>query len=336
LKTQRIIFSLFMALSLTSASAFAKPKNVTVPAGEAAMWKAHEGSAKDLDLFWGSGTAERRPIGPFTFLKENMNGTNAKIEVVDGRGQKWGVKFDDEPNSEVVGTRFLWAAGYRVEESYYVARGIVKNVTGLTRAKAFVDERTGEFTNARFKRKPGPETQSIDFTWGWDSNPFVGTKEFSGLQLANALIANSDTKVANNGVESVTNPNQTVTNWYMVSDLGGSFGGGKCGMGCSKWDARKFETTATTYLGGVVGDRLMLNYLGKEREFFQSVPVADARWFLETIGELSDKQLEDAFTAGVADTREQSISSSDQAMVKSFVRTMRTKIELLRSRVSGQ
>src|SRR6476646_8500561 len=45
------------------------------------------------DLIYGSGGKERMPHGPFTFVKEDMNGSNPKFDVRASDGVKWKVKM---------------------------------------------------------------------------------------------------------------------------------------------------------------------------------------------------------------------------------------------------
>src|ERR1700680_1254343 len=48
------------------------------------------------DLFYGPGGEKHQPHGPFTFVKEDLNGTNPKFDVRDADGVKWkGTRGDD-------------------------------------------------------------------------------------------------------------------------------------------------------------------------------------------------------------------------------------------------
>jgi hypothetical protein len=64
------------------------------------------------DLFYGSGGRKNVPTGPFTFLKEDLQGTNPKFDVVDSAGVHWKVKLGVEARPEVVASRIVWAAGF--------------------------------------------------------------------------------------------------------------------------------------------------------------------------------------------------------------------------------
>ena len=50
-----------------------------------------------------------------------MNGTSPKLKVKDAQGVEWKVKMGAEPQAETAATRFLWAAGYFVDEDYFQA-----------------------------------------------------------------------------------------------------------------------------------------------------------------------------------------------------------------------
>lgn len=58
------------------------------------------------NLVFGSGGEDHRPHGPFTFVAEDMEGTNPKMDVRDQDGVKWKVKLGPEARPEVAATRF--------------------------------------------------------------------------------------------------------------------------------------------------------------------------------------------------------------------------------------
>ena len=80
-------------------------------------------SAADIrseNLFYGPGGKEHEPHGPFTFVKEDLNGTNPKYDVRDQDGVKWKIKLGAEARPETVATRFVWAVGYHADEDYFL------------------------------------------------------------------------------------------------------------------------------------------------------------------------------------------------------------------------
>ncbi len=68
---------------------------------------------------WAGRRTRRTPTGTFTFDKEDLAQTSPKVWVTDGQGVAWKVKLGAEPQAETAATRFLWAAGYFVDEDYY-------------------------------------------------------------------------------------------------------------------------------------------------------------------------------------------------------------------------
>src|SRR5437870_5683957 len=63
------------------------------------------------DWIWGPGGQERVPAQPFQFVKENLGGTNPKVNVHDARGALWIVKFGGEVHTDVFNARLLQAVG---------------------------------------------------------------------------------------------------------------------------------------------------------------------------------------------------------------------------------
>ncbi|MCC6744910.1 MAG: hypothetical protein IT175_13710, partial [Acidobacteria bacterium] len=168
------------------------PSNAPTTTGTPIMW-ADRGDIASLDLIHGIGSPESMPKAPFTFVKEDVSGTNPKIRVQDANGVTWNMKFDEEVHAEIAGSRFAWACGYMVEESHYVASGTVNGVTGLGRAKKFIGP-NGSFTAAMFERRPD-DVARRKTPWSWDQNPFVGKQELSGLAILAVLMNNWDAKV---------------------------------------------------------------------------------------------------------------------------------------------
>src|SRR5262249_16299126 len=99
---------------------------------------------------WGPGGEDQAPRPPFQFVSENLGGTNPKINVRDGGGALWIVKFGGEVHTDIFASRLLNAVGYVAEPTYFVPSGSISGVSGLKRAKPFVS-RDGRFRRARFK-----------------------------------------------------------------------------------------------------------------------------------------------------------------------------------------
>lgn len=295
------------------------PSSAPTTTGKPIMWM-DRGNIAGLDLIHGIGSAETMPKAPFTFVKEDVSGTNPKIRITDANGMTWNMKFDEEVHAEIAGSRFAWACGYMVEESHYVASGTVQGVSGLGRAKKFVGS-DGSFTAAMFERRP-EDIARRKTPWSWDSNPFVGTRELSGLAILAVMMNNWDAKVDNNNVLGMWNEDKSAVNeWYIVADWGGTFGKMGGVFSHSKWDIDAFNKQG--FIKGVSGGRLQLEYSGKGGSILKSVPVEHARWFAGIIGQLTDAQLADAFRAAGATSSE----------VSGFSARMRSKINELKAAV---
>jgi hypothetical protein len=103
------------------------------------MWR-DSGEVASLNLLYGAGGKAHAPDpnGTYTFVKEDAQGTSPKFDVEDAQGVQWKVKLGQEPRSETAATRLLWAAGYFVDEDYYLVNLRVTNIPTLRRGRKFV------------------------------------------------------------------------------------------------------------------------------------------------------------------------------------------------------
>ncbi|MGH9754140.1 MAG: hypothetical protein ACREA2_15285 [Blastocatellia bacterium] len=270
------------------------------------------------DLFYGVGGREGAPdpSAPFTFVRHSKSGTQKKVIVEDNRGRKWTVKFGPEARPETAATRIVWAAGYHVDQDYFVPHA---RIVG----KENIDAR-----DVRFERRDdGYEEVGI---WRWKENPFVGTRELDGLKVLMALIKNWDLQSTNN--EILTPKKKPGPRIYYVSDLGGSFGqtgtilnsvplfGGlppTIGFSGAKAKGDPYAFSGERFVKEVRGGRVYFySRRSSMRGNLNGVPVATARWMGAMLGRLSDKQLTDAFCAGGFDDAETAI----------YVRILRARI----------
>src|SRR6266404_2483368 len=114
------------------------------------------------DLFNGLGGAEAAPDanGKFTFVKRVTGGTSEKIHVDDDKGRKWTVKFGPEARPETAATRIVWAAGYHVDQDYFVKRTHIEGRGGFN------------VWDVRFERRDdGYKADKAGALWSWESNP---------------------------------------------------------------------------------------------------------------------------------------------------------------------
>ncbi len=274
------------------------------------LWE-DPGAIRTKDLFLGRGGEDHQPKPPYTFIKEDSNGTNPKFDVKDGEGKKWKVKLGSEARPEVVASRLLWAVGYFTNEDYLLPTAPVANL----QMKRKTDLMQGDtVTDARFQRRPGQEKKIRD--WRWKDNPFKDTKEFNGLRVMMAVMNNWDLKDVNNAVYQDDKHDRQI---YLVSDIGATFAsnsehvhhdtdkGNLASYEHSKFITKKTEkdvSFGTPMLpGGLVlrqgpvllGEavrRSAIDWIGHD------IPLGDARWVGGLLGQLSHEQLEDAFRAG--------------------------------------
>ena len=269
-------------------------------AAQARIWE-DRGPIGQLDLYWGNASPERVPIGPFTFLKEDASATNPKAIVRDARGVVWGVKWDEEVQSEVAATRLAWAMGLEVEETYYVETGRIvfpASRPALQRIASFVDA-AGRFKSpARFERRD-PEVVTKG-RWAFASNPLARDGGYAVMVLMNVVMANWDAKDDNNKIVSITDATGT-RDTYLIGDYGACFGkmGGE--FSHSKYRLKDFAKNPPV-VTGVSGETVHLGFKGKNAEFHESVPLEGARLFADRASQLSLKQVDDAFRAANANT----------------------------------
>lgn len=277
----------------------AKKSSVAPTEPGAPALQEDRGEVSKLNLFWGIGSEAGAPKPPFRFDKEDLTGTNPKIKVIDANGVKWNIKFDEEVHAEVACSRIVWACGYMVEESYFIPSGKVSGVSRLGRAAKFVG-RDGSFVNGMFEKRP-ENIARRGVNWDWDRNPFVGTKELSGLAILNCLLSNWDAKSSNNNVLGMRDDSGGVKDWYLVADWGGTLG--KMGgiMSHSKWDLADYSKQQ--FLEGSKSGSVNFHYSGK-MSVLRSIPREHVRWFADIVSQLSDNQIRDAFRAAGASSSE--------------------------------
>ncbi len=287
------------------------------------------GNSGLLNLAWGEGGQANAPKPPFKFLKEDTGGTNPKLEVRDARGVVWGVKWGEEIHSEVFASRLVWAVGYYVEPAYFVATGKIVGVTGLDRAKKFVQS-DGTFQDARFEKKDKSVTKlSDEESWRYDRNPFVGTKELNGLKIMMMLVSNWDSKDqehASKGSNTkifVVKTRAATENRYVVSDWGGTMGKWGNFIKRDKWNCGSYRDQNDDFVKGVKDGKVEWGYSGQHTGSIKDdIPVAHVAWLMGYLGRLSDTQIRHALRASGA-------SASDQACFAGAVRERISRLKAL-------
>ena len=336
-RRRTLVFLLILIASFSStALAQQKKKKPVTEIGTPVLWR-DPGDISARDLSYGTGSADLAPVAPFTFISEDKIGASPKIKVKDTRGVTWVVKLGVESQAETVATRLVWAMGYYTEEAYFLDRAEVRNLPRLSRGQEFVEG--GTFVRrARFE--PRRATVARGAIWDWLQNPFVGTRELDGLKVLMVLLANYDTRLDNNRVLSMRNPdNNQMEARYMVTDIGATLGQvGGLGGKRSKNSLEDFR--ASKFIVGVQGGMVEFDYnttpkgSGKFASFFnpgyakrqankekamRRIPVDNARWMGGMLARLSDDQLRDAFRA----------AGYDNSTMDGFIKVLRGRINQL-------
>jgi len=260
-----------------------------------------------LNLIYGAGGKEDapNPNAKYKFRKEDESGTSPKFDVEDDSGVRWRVKLGAEPRAETAATRLLFAAGYFVDEDYYIEELHVEGLEKLHRGQSFV---TGEgmVHGARLERRM-KEIKKLG-TWEWSKNPFVGSREFNGLRVMMALVNNWDLKTVNNSIYQMEDQTE-----YVVTDVGATFGKTGNTASRSKSNLKDFEDSKfidkvkEDHVDFVLHSRPLFitafdvpNY--QERTAMQAItkhiPRRDAKWLGQRLGQLTEEQIRDCFRAG--------------------------------------
>jgi hypothetical protein len=320
-KKLRSVTILFAITSLISSAAAAVKKGTKATGSDKeiassvnpVLWRS-PGDIRSRNLFFGPGGEAHAPHAIFTFVKEDMEGTNPKFDIHDENGVKWKVKVGAEARPETVASRLVWAVGYSANENYFMPVLHVENLPAhLHRGQNLVGP-GGTFQNVRLKRSLKEEKKVGD--WQWRSNPFSDTRELNGLRVMMALINNWDVKDKNNAVYEEKHPqgSESPEHVYMISDLGASFGttgrgwthaGSKGNLKAyrhsrfiSKGTERYIDFNVPTrpaliyiFTPGEFTSRLGLRWIGK------GIPREDVRWIGQLLAQLSPQQVRDAFRA---------------------------------------
>ena len=265
------------------------------------------GNVAALDLLYGAGGKAHapHPAGVFTFVREDTAASNPKFDVTDAQGVSWKVKLGEESQPETAATRFLWAAGYFVDDDYYVAELTVKGMPALKRGRKFVSP--GGIVHAARLELKRTAVKKIG-EWDWFDNPFRGQREFNGLRVMMSLLNNWDLKPINNSIYVVDGERH-----YVVSDVGATFGKTGNPLTRSKGVPRDYERSEFVARANPED----VDFVMHSRPFFltafavknyrfrtgmenvtKHIPRADARWLGERLSLLTGDQIRAGFRAG--------------------------------------
>ncbi len=298
-----------------------------VPVSTSAMWR-DPGEMASLNLLYGAGGREHAPDpnGTFAFIKEDLQATSPKFDVRDAQGVEWKVKLGEEPQSETAATRFLWAAGYFVDEDYYLAEFKVSGAPTLHRGANFISK-DGTVRQARLERK-SHDVKKLS-SWDWFNNPLIGTQAFDGLRTMMSFLNNWDLKAENNSIYAVGEAHR-----YLVSDVGATFG--RTGSFRSGT-----QSSARDYAGSVFIRKTTPEFVDFEmrtRPFFllaaalppyiersrmegiaRRIPRSHAQWVGHRLSLLSAEQIRDGFRA----------AGYEPSEIEAFTQAVRKRIAAL-------
>jgi hypothetical protein len=288
----------------------AKPATAVVSAEHvdvSALWR-DPGDLASRNLYYGAGGEADQPHGPYTFVEEDMDGSNPKYVVRDRDNVKWTVKIGMEARPENAATRLVWAAGYFTNEDYFLPQMQIAEMPAKVKRGQKMIGPDGTLTNARLKRHLADEKNAGNWEW---NGPFAGTRELNGLKVMMALMNNWDLKDGNNKIYSEKGSKDRI---FMVSDLGASFGatGLSYPFRRSKDNLREYEKSkfilrmTPEAIDFRTPSHPSWEYADFPRSFIRrahldsivhNIPRDDARWIGDVLAKLSDDQIRDAFRA---------------------------------------
>src|SRR5262249_24034179 len=153
-----------------------------------------------------------------------------------------------------------------------------------------------------FKERPRDAT---DDHWTFKGNPFVGTRELSGLMILMTMINNWDVSSKNLSVLRATGEDGSGELRYVVSDLGAAFGHMEnvrfpliifSTYPWTKWNLHDYQHQR--FIDSVHDGRVRLHFRGASA--MPDVPLEDARWFAGLVRQLTSRQLQQAFESAGA------------------------------------
>ena len=268
------------------------------------LWR--EPSLADAtDLRFGPGGAGGVPVPPFRFVEEHLTGSQPCVAVRDGRDRLWRAKWGHEVKPETFAVRVAAGCGYFAEVTHYVAAGTITGVTDLTRARQCIAD-DGSFVDARFELEDGDVRMLFDeHSWAWNDNPFVGTRQLSGLKIVAMLLSNWDTKDRRDVARgSNTAIFEVRSGWgrearYLITDWGGAMGRwGSNIVSRGRWDPAGFDAQTPHFVTGVRDEFVTFGYQGQRTaEITRDITVEHVAWFYRYARRLTEPALRQALVA---------------------------------------
>lgn len=308
LSTALLIAMVAVSLSACMRMSVKRPSTQpTAPVAGASLWEQPTDLA-NRDLYYGSWGRENAPdpTDTFTFVELKHTGVNPGMTVVDSKGREWSVKqpypggVENEGQVEVTVSRLLSAVGYRQPPVYFIPAFTLKDDWG-----------THVEVGGRFRLKP--DTLKEVGAWSWQENPFIGKPEFNGLLTLLMMFNDTDLKNSNNTLYEVKK-GDLIEQWYVPRDVGAALGDYNF-FAPRKGHVETFERTP--FILGVNNGHVDFAYRGLYKNLVRErIKPEEVAWASNLLGQLSDRQMQDAFRAGGY--------TPDEA--NRFVRKLREKI----------
>ncbi len=307
-----VALSVAMAVSACAMNVKRPAAQPTAKVAEASLWERPTDLA-GRDLYHGVWGAERAPAadGTYALVEIKHTGVNLGMTVEDAQGREWSVKqippggLDREGAVEVVLSRLLSAIGYHQPPVYYLPAFRLKDDWGTH------TEMGGRF---RLKDKSLDEKSA----WSWQENPFIGTQPYQGLLVLMMMFNSTDLKNSNNSIYE-RQLGTRVEQWYVVRDIGAALGDTNR-FAPLKGNLDAFERHP--YILGVRNGFVDFANSGWYHNLVRDrIRPDDVRWVSSLLGQLSDRQWQDAFRAG----------GYQQPEAGRFIRKLREKVEQGRS-----
>lgn len=315
MKTRATIVAIVALSSITIAACAGvkRPQAQTAPAPAGASLWVEPKNLASRDFFhgpWGADHAPN-PNGVYTLVERKHAGVNLGMTVTDNQGREWSVKqpfpggLDSEAPVEVTLSRLLSGVGYHQPPVYYLPAFKLKDDFG-TRVEV----------GGRFRLKDS--TLKEVGLWRWEDNPFVGTRPYQGLIVLLMMFNSTDLKNTNNSLYEHRD-GDLVKQWYVARDIGSALGDVNP-VSPRKNHPDSFERVP--YLLGVNNGYAQFAYSSWYKNLVRDrITPDEVAWASNLIGQLSDKQWQDAFRAG----------GFDPATAGRFITKIRAKIEEGRS-----
>jgi hypothetical protein len=234
------------------------------------------------DLFYGPGGRESLPPEKFKFkvIRFDPTGNSPGYDVLDDKEREWKVKVGEEVQPEIVASRLLWAIGFHQPSMHMV--GNLQLDGGRT-------EDAGQ--PARLRAEFGYKTEA---EWSWHENPFVGTRYFKGLLVANLILNNWDLKDSQNRIYVDDDSSDRPRRRYVVQDLGAALGKTAWPVGTR---SRIEDFERQNLIQRVENGRVTFDYHARHKELFEDITPEDVVWTARLFARLSDTHWSDAFRA---------------------------------------